>query len=375
MPDRARPHGPPQELSAILKPVSYHVLDGPNASARLHGSNAMTSTPSDSEAQRIALNQPGSSCDRCCSRSVPPMGLRDRLEHLAASAVRTVVTDEADRQVFASGMVHSRLQSVHRPLDLREAEYRVFSQWNEDGVINWLTDSAGDVQEKFVEIGVEDYAECNTRFLAMRARWSGMAVDAGTAHHRSIARWGLDWRYGVTAVSAFVTAGNINDIIGGDAEVGLLSIDVDGQDYWLLQAARLRAAVLIVEYNSVFGADHAITVPQQADFCALKAHDSGQYFGASLGALTYAAEHAGYRLVGCESHGANAFFVRKGLAPNVPTRTVRQAYVRSRFRTSRTLGKLDYEADHEVLLRRLRHEGVVDVTSGTSKNIARVFGL
>ena len=218
-----------------------------------------------------------------------------------------------DRAVFAAGQVLARLAAQEPPRTLVEAEFQVFSQWGEDGVIHHLVNRcAPDGPRTFVEIGVQDYSECNTRFLAMHRNWSGLAVDGGSRHEDFIRRSELDWRFGVRPVQAFVTAENVEELLPA-GELGLLSIDVDGVDYWIAEAAlrRTQPRILVLEYNALFGATATVTVPYRADFTWTDDPSWGTvYFGASLGALAHLAERHGYAFVGCESHGVNAFFVR-----------------------------------------------------------------
>ena len=99
---------------------------------------------------------------------------------------------------------------------------------------------------------------------------------------------------------------------GFDHDLGLLHIDLDGNDYWIWkQIDKFAPRILILEYNSVFGSENSWTVPYQADFYRFNAHYSGLYWGASLPALVELSSAKGYDLVGCNSAGNNAYFVRK----------------------------------------------------------------
>ena len=120
------------------------------------------------------------------------------------------------------------------PMTLREAEFGIFSQWGEDGIIQYLVGRVPIERKAFVEIGVEDYRECNTRFLLCNNNWEGLIVDSGTAHLRTLEEEGLRWRYGIDGVSRWVTSDNVNGILeeaGMTGDIGLLSLDIDGVDY------------------------------------------------------------------------------------------------------------------------------------------------
>ena len=107
--------------------------------------------------------------------------------------------------------------------------------------------------------------------------------------------------------------------------------------------------IVIVEYNSVFGKDAAVTVPYDPKFERHKQHYSGLYWGASLGAFVHLAEKKGYGFAGSNSAGNNAFFVRKDRLGNIKALTAQEGYVESKFRDSRN------------------KDGVLDFASGTDR--------
>lgn len=308
---------------------------------------------------------------------------RAKLKALIARVLSAGLSDslaaEVDRVVGAVGIIAARRNAADRSLDLTGSEFKVFSQWNEDGIIDRLVWSVPNIEPVFIEIGVEDYSECNTRFLALNRNWSGVAIDSGSRHVRFIAARELDWRAGISAVRAHVTAENINDIIGQaglTGPIGLLSIDVDGQDYWLLQSLEaVRPTLLVVEYNAIFGAEHAITVPQRPDFDHRTAHSSGAYFGCSLPALVSLTKQRGYRFVGCESHGANAFFVLGDAAPSIPTVEIAEGFVRSTFKSLNSIDRQRGFASPSALLDQMRSMPVVSVPDMRESTIGAVFGL
>jgi hypothetical protein len=125
------------------------------------------------------------------------------------------------------------------------------------------------------------------------------------------------WKYDLTAKGSFITAENINGLIleadfGGP--LGILSIDIDGNDYWVWKAINVvDPAIVICEFNPYLGDKHAVTVPYEPQFNRFKSHYSGLYFGASIVALKHLAERKGYTFVGTNSSGVNAFFVRRDL--------------------------------------------------------------
>ena len=238
--------------------------------------------------------------------------------------------------------------------DLASAEFRVFSQWGEDGIVEWLVQNTPIERTTFVEFGVENYMEANTRFLIQNRNWRGLILDGNPAHMDYVRSTPLYWKYDLTAACAFVTRDNINDILkdnGFVGEVGLLSVDIDGNDYWVTEAIDIiEPAILILEYNPIFGDMVPIVVPYDAEFSRFNAHYSGLYFGASIGAMRQLAESKGYRFVGTCSNGINAFFLREDLFKHVEPKLKNIKAYPSRHRDSRDEGgNLSFTAGTERL--------------------------
>ncbi len=242
--------------------------------------------------------------------------------------------------------------------DLRESEFRAFSQWGEDGIIQFLLRHVKVPREIFVEFGVESYVEANTRFLLTNNNWSGLVIDGSCDNIRRIKRSAIYWQHNLKAVEAFVTRDNINALLvenGISDDIGLLSIDIDGNDYWVWKAIDvISPAILVLEYNARFGPDEAVTVPYDAQFTRAKAHFSHIYYGASLRALTQLSQQKGYALIGCNTAGNNAFYVREDLLPpTLPRRSVEDAFVANKFRESRkadgALAMMNFEQEQKLL--------------------------
>jgi hypothetical protein len=200
---------------------------------------------------------------------------------------------------------------------LHDHEFRVFSQWGEDGIIQFLTREVAIAHRTFIEFGVEDFSESNCRFLMMNDNWRGLVLDGSPRHIATIEASYYFWRYDLTARAVFIDRDNINTLIAAeniDEDLGLLSVDIDGMDYWVLSAINVvKPRILIVETNSLLGEDRAISVPYDAGFQRDEAHSSGVYYGASLAAFRHWASLNGYTFVGTTSIGSNAFFVRTDL--------------------------------------------------------------
>lgn len=222
---------------------------------------------------------------------------------------------------------------------LADAEFKVFSQWGEDGIIQYLISKTAIKKKVFVEFGVENYSESNTRFLLVNDNWTGLVIDSNPEYIKHIRSQEYYWKYDLTAVCGFVTVDNINDLIknaGVTGSIGILSIDIDGNDYWIWDTISVVSPqIVIVEYNSSFGNQRAVTIPYQPDFNREKAHFSHLYWGASLAAFCRLASQKGYIYVGSNSAGSNAFFVHKDSLSNIKECDFQKYFSQSKFRDSR----------------------------------------
>ncbi|MGD1108568.1 MAG: hypothetical protein ABR865_16125 [Terracidiphilus sp.] len=268
------------------------------------------------------------------------------------------IEEKLDQLKINQGILLNEMHATKASQNLKDFEYKVFSQWGEDGIIQRLIRLVEPQNRTFVEFGVEDFSESNCRYLLMKDNWSGFVMDGSAANMERLKHSYYYWRYDLQAVSAFITRENINGFIaqsGFGRELGVLSIDVDGNDYWVWESIdSVSPAITIVEYNASFGSDRAVTIPYKADFFRTTAHSSNLYYGASLPALCFLGKRKGYAFVGCNSAGNNAFFIREDLRPrDLPELTAKEGFVRSKFRESRsadgTLAFLSKNEEAEIL--------------------------
>jgi len=249
--------------------------------------------------------------------------------------------ETGDELKLMLGTMLSQLQTARsRYARLAELEFKVFSQFGDDGIIQYLAAKLDLPHRTFVEFGVEDYSESNTRFLLQKDNWSGFVMDGSQACIERLKQAPYFWKCDLQARAAFVTRENIGDLLrehcGAWGGVDLLHIDLDGNDYWIWREIDLQPAIVIVEYNSTFGCERAITVPYSPDFRRSQAHYSNLYWGASLKALYQLAMGKGYAFIGCNSAGNNAYFVRSdAMNDAVANVSLEQGYVASRYRESR----------------------------------------
>lgn len=293
-----------------------------------------------------------------------------RIRELADARLRALLAlpgQVQDAKILAAKALNSQVASLGTLDDIRIAEFKVFSQFGEDGIIQYLIRHARIPAQcrTFIEFGVESYDEANTRFLILNDNWRGLIIDGSPSNMRRVRSGSIYWRHNLVAVCAFVDAENINKILtdnGFSGEVGLLSIDIDGNDYWVWEKiVAVNPIIVVAEYNSVFGARHAVTVPYDDKFVRSRAHSSHLYWGASLSALVHLGARKGYGFVGSNSAGNNAFFVRRDCLNGQRVLTAAEGYVESQFRESRDkTGRLTFLSG-PARLREIADMAVYDV--------------
>ena len=197
--------------------------------------------------------------------------------------------------------------------------YRVYSQSDEDGILHEIFRRIGAASRRFIEIGCGDGLENNSRFLLAQG-WHGVWIEASTrriaAARKSAA--GFVKQGALRIEQHFLTAKNTEAIVSGvapAAQIDLLSVDIDGNDYYILQEIHsLSARVIVVEYNAKFPAD----VRWVMEYNEAHRWDGSDYFGASLKAWESLLASKGYSLVACNLLGCNAFFVSNDLVSDPP---------------------------------------------------------
>jgi hypothetical protein len=272
------------------------------------------------------------------------------------------------------------LANASRPInELEEAEFQVFSQRGEDGILQYIISKVPIPNRIFVEFGVEDYTESNTRFLLMNNHWSGLVIDGDKDNIRFIKSDFIYWKYDITAVHSFITTHNINGLISdftNCSDIGLLSVDVDGNDYWIWEAiTAIQPRIVVCEYNSALGPTAPLSIPYRADFYRTSAHFSNLYFGAGLGAFCHLAEKKGYDFIGVAGAGVNAFFVRKDLSSPFRKQRPEEAFRESANRDSRDSRGRNTFLRHPERLPVIRELPLVDVVTGETRPIMEWYNL
>ncbi len=168
-----------------------------------------------------------------------------------------------------------------------------------------------DREPDFHRIWSRGLLRVNCRFLLAKDNWQGYVIDGSETNIARLQASYFYWQRPLTAKAAFIDAENVAQLLdesGFDKDLGILSVDVDGVDYFLLERlVEWRARIIIVEYNALFGSERAVTIPYDASFTRSKAHSSNLYFGASLRAFERLLSGRGYALVGVNSVGSTHF--------------------------------------------------------------------
>lgn len=219
------------------------------------------------------------------------------------------------------------IERYRNKLYLDSFGYKVFSQNDEDGIINEIFNRIGTTKKNFIEFGVEDGIECNSHLL-LDTGWNGLWIDGNAEDCKKINSYfktSIEKKK-LTILNKFITKDNINELfsLGGyEGEIDFLSVDIDGMDWFILKSILENKAivprVICVEYNPLippsndpndYSTDYILDYKEDWIWPV----DDSQ--GASLSAFYHLCRDYGYSLVGTCVNGVNAFFVRKELVQN-----------------------------------------------------------
>ena len=169
---------------------------------------------------------------------------------------------------------------------LNSVDYKIFSQNGEDGIINYLTSQLNINKPKFIEIGVGDYSESNTRFIFETVSPHGMIIDCIKNFREKVKGNVLIWKGQLEIIEQQVSNKNILHLINSKnffENLDIFSLDIDGVDYWILkELPKNFSKIAIIEYNPIFGVEKNITVPNIENFNRNDYHYSNLCFGMSL---------------------------------------------------------------------------------------------
>ena len=282
-----------------------------------------------------------------------------------------------ERKILLLGRSHF-LNYRHKYKSLKnmsDLDYKIFSQNGEDGIIDYLLFSLGITIPKFIEIGIGDYQESNTRYLFETTNSKGLIVDCIKNLKAEVLKNTKLWRGDLKIIEDFVNSENINKILEENSfnkEIDLFSLDIDGIDYKKKKKIPNNfSKIIVAEYNSNFGHEFEITVPNIKKFNRTKYHYSNLCFGASLKAIINLLEKKNYTFIGTNISKLNAFFISNNelnkINLDIPDKRYIKKFTNSNLRESRDEnGKLSYLSGDKKL-NEIKNCEIIDVSNGKEK--------
>ena len=278
-----------------------------------------------------------------------------------------------DEVNFKIGCSHFNLMKNLYPKvkKFSETSFKVYSQNGEDGFIDYLLFSLNIDKPKFIEIGIGTYKECNTRFLFERTGPEGLVIDYIENLEKKIKKNVHFWKGDLTVVNKMVNSENIINILENnnfDRNVDLFSLDIDGIDYWVLDKLPENfSKICVIEYNSIFGDQLEITVPNESNFTRKKYHFSHLCYGMSIKALIKKMNEKGFVFVGTNEFNNNAFFIQKkyqnNLGVDLPETIDLRKYTISNIRESRDKNGILNYLNKEERLKVIENCEVIDLSN------------
>jgi len=206
---------------------------------------------------------------------------------------------------------------------LWEYGVKVYSQNQEDGILYYLLSKLKERTKIAVELGAGDGIECNTGFLVRHHGYTSYMIDGSPYWLEK----GIDAYQTMNIkgkplfICSWITKENIIELLDQNVvpkEIDILSVDIDGNDYWILEeiykCKRLSPKIIVVEYQDIIGPEKALSIPYSPYFnhTQYDCWNGPNYCGASLPAFIYLLKKD-YAFIGCEGQGFNGFFVRRDL--------------------------------------------------------------
>ena len=234
--------------------------------------------------------------------------------------------DYVDRGTqIALGIKYRQLTENGIGLTFGDIEFRNYSQNGEDGILWYVFSLIGTINKKCVEICAGDGIQCNCANLIINHGWTGALFDCDPDNIERGKQFYSNHpdtsTFPPKLIQAWITVENVNSLLisnGINGEIDLLSLDIDGMDYWVWDAIDvISPRVVIAEIQAIWKCDQAVTVPYSDNFKTEYINGFGVYSGASLPAFVKLAKKKGYRLVGCQRYGFNVIFLRDDVGQDV----------------------------------------------------------
>jgi hypothetical protein len=204
--------------------------------------------------------------------------------------------------------------------NIRDAGFRVFSQFEEDGIILYVLAMIGFKTRRVVEMCIGDGSECMATNLILNHGFDGYLFDGDENNIQQAEAFFRAKKecllYSPVLSQAWITAENVDDLLvnsGAGGEVDLFSLDIDGNDYWVWKAVTaINPRLLIFETHHGIPADRSLTIEYRPDFNRADRPVAEQdYINASLLAMQKLCKSKGYRMIGAHRHGFNVLFLRQ----------------------------------------------------------------
>lgn len=223
-----------------------------------------------------------------------------------------------------SYLIENKYSELNNPNYIKKGvnrfEFNVYSQNGEDGILLHILSKIGIHNYSIIEFGGSDGMQCNSANLLLNFGWNALLIEGSESKVIKGKKYYND--KGISSeqlkfINSFITKENINSLFEKNnftGEIDILSIDIDGNDYHVWEAINVvNPRIVVVEYNAAFGSEKKITIPYKSNFTLKSIEKTGFYFGVSLAALEILGNNKGYSLIGTDSFGVNAFFIRNDL--------------------------------------------------------------
>ena len=298
---------------------------------------------------------------------------------------RFLFKDYQNRKLFMIGLSHilNMRKNYENITNLNDLDYKVFSQNGEDGILDYLLFQLKINKPKFLEIGVGDYSESNTRFIFDRCSPKGTIIDCIEEFEIKVKKNIKLWRGQLNIIYKNINSDNIKDIIENKkifSELDLLSLDIDGIDYWVLEKLPKNfSKIAVIEFNPIFGNKFKVTVPNIKDFNRNNYHYSNLCFGMSLLALIDLMKKKNFYFLGTNLFRNNAFFISNELDKekyfqNLDLETFKN-HIEANFTESRDLnGNLNYLIGKKKL-EEIKDCKLIDLDNNEEKKVKEIYNF
>jgi len=242
--------------------------------------------------------------------------------------------EKIDHNILLNGKNLIENNLINFPNSINRHEVKVFSQSGEDGIIQFIISKIKNKNCTFVEFGCENYVESNTRYLLYNNNWKGLIIDGNKENVNEIKKSNYHWKHDLTVLNKFINKDNINNLLEKykfNENLGLLSIDMDGNDYWILKELKhILPDIIICEYNSLLGKNNSITLKYNEKFVRSNSSFNKINYGASIKAIHKLLSDK-YILVYGNKFGNNLFFVNQKYKDLIQEKSIDECYSKISF--------------------------------------------